>query len=163
MRIPRETRVDVGRRTLRFEEVLDVSAAPERVYNYLTYPDTLPDLDPDIAYWQPEELPPRVGTLNTMKWKLFGIPTFIELASRYTEVDPPHRFVVEGVRPAIAKSWRWTMVLHELPGGGTRGISSFELSAPRWTVPVARILLAFLRRGVRRSMRASLGRLGRPR
>jgi ligand-binding SRPBCC domain-containing protein len=147
---------------MRFEEILDVSTSAERVYNYLTYPDTLPDLDPDIVYWEPEELPPRVGTVNKMKWRVFGVPTFIELSSRYAEVDPPRHFVIEGVRPRFV-DWRWTMDLVELPNGVTRGTSKFELDVPAWTLPLSRMVLSYLHRGAHRSMQASLSRLGEPR
>lgn len=147
-------------RTLRFEEVIEVSASPTRVYHYLNHPDTLADLDRDIPYWQPDELPPRVGTLNRFKWKVFGMPTFFELVSRFAEVDPPHRFVIEGVRPKIVKNWRWTMELAERPDGGTRAISAFELDSPNWALPFARIGLSFFRYRARRSIAASLDRLG---
>lgn len=148
----------MARKTARYEEVLDVASPPERVYNYLVYPDTLQDLDPSIAYWQPDELPPRVGTLNRIKLRVLGIPTF-EAVSRFVEVDPPRRFVIEGVRPKIASTWRWTMECRELGSSGTRGISTLELGAPTWAYPFARIALAYFRRHTRRSMRTSLARL----
>jgi hypothetical protein len=90
------------------------------------------------------------------------MPTFVELVSRYVEIDPPRRFVVEGVRPSFAKAGRWTVELEEL-SGGTRGKTDFEITAPTGAVPFARLLLAFIHRGTRKSMLSLQQRLGPPR
>jgi hypothetical protein len=128
----------------------------------MVYPDTLPDLDHDVQSWQPEELPPRVGTLNRMKLKVFGIPTFIEFTSRFAEHDPPRRFVIEVVRPSFAAGTRWTIDLEEV-AGGTHGTTTVELSTAGWATPFARIGRLLVRRSVRMGIRSLQARLGPPR
>lgn len=147
--------------TLRFEEVVDYGARPEKIYGIMIYPDTLPDLDADVVYWQPDELPPRVGTLTRFKLKVLGVPTFVEIVGRFTDVDPPRRFAVEGIKPWFAKG-RWTIDLDALPAGGTRSTTTFELTVGRWAVPIGRVVLALVHRGVRRGTTALLRKLGPP-
>ena len=150
-----------GERTFSFTEECDYGATPERVYHMLVYPDTLPGLDDDVRRWEPEELPPRIGTVNRMKLRVFGVPTFLRFESRFAELDPPHRFVVEGVRPAFVSGVRWIVTLEPI-SGGTHATTTMEAPASRWA-PLARASMFVLRRAVRRGMRALHERLGPPR
>lgn len=148
------------RRVLTFSEECDFSATPQRVYNIMIYPDTLPDLDHDfVQSWQPEELPPRVGTLNRMKLKAFGVPLFIKFTSRFAEHDPPHRFVIEVVRPSFATGTRWMVDLEEIPGG-THGMTTVEFYTAGWATPLAYIGRLLMRRSVRTGIRSLQARLG---
>ncbi|MGH8570382.1 MAG: SRPBCC family protein, partial [Gammaproteobacteria bacterium] len=136
-------------------------APPERIHRIMVYPDTLPDLDHGTTMWQPEELPPRVGTLVRIKGKLLGVPLPFRATTRFVEIDPPRRMVTELVRPSFV-TFRWILDLEEVPGG-TRASNSFEVWSAWWAAPLGRLLAAVLHRRVRVGMDALLRRLGPPR
>jgi ligand-binding SRPBCC domain-containing protein len=87
--------IQTGARRVR--EVIFLSPPPEQVFWFVLHPDNVPKYDPSFVYWKPEEYPPRVGTLNHMKVRMFGLS--MTAVSEFVEWDPPTRVVVEAVRP----------------------------------------------------------------
>jgi ligand-binding SRPBCC domain-containing protein len=138
-------------RVIAFTEVVDLSTTTRRAFWFGVRPDTLADLDPSYEYWQPQELPPRVGTENHLRMKVFGVP--LKVVSRFDEFDPPHRFVVDGVRPPPARWSRITATFEDLPNGATRFTYSMEIRYPLLGALIARIIASVIRRGIRTSVR----------
>ena len=127
----------------------------------MVYPDTLPDLDPFTGSWEPDELPPRVGTLVRIRSKFLGMQVPFEFVTRFTELDPPRHMVTELVRPTPV-TMRWALDLEEVPGG-TRATNTFEISWRWWAAPLGRVFAALVHRGLRMGMRKLLAQLGPPR
>jgi hypothetical protein len=138
-------------RVIAFTEVVDLSTTTRRAFWFGVRPDTLADLDPSYEYWQPQELPPRVGTDNHLRMKVLGVP--MSVVSCFVEFDPPHRFVLDGVRPPFARWSRTVATFEELPSGGTRATFLMELRYPPWGAFFARVMARIQHRGLRTSIR----------
>lgn len=140
------------RRVIAFSEVVDLATTADRAFWFTVTPDKPADFDPAVDYWQPQELPPRVGTENRFNMRILGLP--VRMVSRFTEFDAPRRFVIEGVRPRVGRWTRMTNEVDVLESGGARFVSSVEVRYPAWGRPIAAVMSAILRR----SVKAALGR-----
>jgi hypothetical protein len=145
------------RRDLGFTEILELGCTPDEIFWYLISPETASTVDPTIVEWRSEVFPPKVGTLNHLKAKAFGVS--MRMTSRFTEFDPPRRMVVEGVRPPMAK---WTRSIHDLQAvpGGMRYTNTVDMRPPFGFRLVHRLMARHLRRGVREGSERLLARFG---
>lgn len=144
-----------------FAEVADYGVSPERLHRIMVYPDTLPGLTKSTRSWQPDELPPRVGTLVRIRSTFLGMKVPFEVVTRFSELDPPRHMVTELVRPTSV-TMRWALDLEQVPGGA-RATNTFEISWRWWAAPLGRVFAAIVRREVRVGMRKLLAQLGPPR
>jgi hypothetical protein len=138
------------RRTIVFIEAAELSTTPRRAFWFTITPDKPADIDPAVDYWQPQELPPRVGTENHFKMNVLGLP--VKMISRFTEFDDSRRFVIEGVRPRVGRWTRMTNEVDELASGGTRYTVCVEVRYPIWGAPIAATMAAILRRSIRAAL-----------
>ena len=138
-------------RVITFTDTADLRTSPRRAFWFGVRPDAIADVDPMVNSWQPQELPPRVGTENHMRTRVLGIP--MKAVSRFVEFDPPHRFVLDGVRPLPARWMRFIVTFDELPNGETRFTYLMEIRYPVWGVLVARPMVLVMRRAMRTARR----------
>ena len=136
-----------------FTEVLELGAPCEDVFLYMVDPKTAGTIDPSIVKWRSEDDPPKVGTLNHLTAKFLGVP--IKMTSRFVECQPPHRMVLQGVRPPMA---RWTVGTHDLQEipGGMRYTYEIEMRSPIGFRLVHRVMARMMHRGVRMGCRRLL-------
>jgi hypothetical protein len=138
-------------RVITFSDTADLHTNPNRAFWFGVRPHAIADVDPMVNSWQPQELPPRVGIENHMRVKFLGVP--MKAVSRFAEFDPPHRFVLDGMRPPPARWMRFTLTFDELPDGTTRFTYLMEIRYPAWGALIARTLMLTMRRAMQTSMR----------
>lgn len=146
-------------RTRSFTESAILPTTPERAFWSTIAPDALPKGDPHVEYWEPDELPPRLGTTNTMKLTtVLGVK--LKVRSRFTEFEPPHRMMVQGVRPFFSP---WTRLTYEIEPVEEDRVSytvTTEITAPTWAVPIAALMERVLRQRVRAAVAFTARRFG---
>jgi len=131
-------------RTVR--EVILLHSPPERVFWFVLHPDNVPKYDPSFVYWRPEEYPPRLGTHNHMKTKIFGMS--MTAVSKFVEWDPPRRAAVESVRPTWPVRLRVTHT-YEPHDGGTRFTYVADIQTGTAGQPFGWLVERALRRAIR--------------
>lgn len=134
------------RRVIRFKETVDLATTSERAFWFTVTPDKPADIDPAVDYWQPQELPPGIGTDNHFNMRILGVP--VRMVSRFVEFDPPHRFAIVGVRPRMGRWVRMTNAVDDIDSGGCRYTVVVEIGRPLWAAPVAAMMGAVLRRSI---------------
>lgn len=129
-----------------FTEVLELGAPCDKVFDYMVDPETAGTIDPTIVEWRCDDQPPKVGSRNHLKAKFFGVP--MKTTSRFIEVDYPHRMVIRGESPPMA---RWTTGVHDLEPipGGMRYTYTVEMAPPLGFRLLHRVISRRMRKGVR--------------
>jgi len=120
-----------------------LGTTPEKAFWFSISPGQLPKVDPAVVFWEPDELPPRVGTKNRFKLTVFGVP--VHCVSRFTEFEVPKRTSLVGERPFFAK---WTTLSCEVePLGEDRTVftARTQITYPRFAKPIAKIMLRVMR------------------
>ena len=110
---------------MRFSETIVIKAPPEAAFAYLADPATAPVIDPAVLSYQPDSLPMRAGTTNTIRVRMYGFTT--TMVSRTLEWDDGRRMVLESVRPARPVRGIATHVFEPHPEG-TRYTWSMEIT-----------------------------------
>ena len=131
-----------------FSESVVIRTTPERAFAYLADPATAPVIDPAVISYEPDSLPMRAGTTNTIHVRMYGLP--LTMVSRTLEWEEGRRMVVESIRPARPVVARATHLFEPHPDG-TRYTWSMEM------VPnglggrlMARVMTWAMRRNARR-------------
>ena len=130
-----------------FSESTVIHATPERAFAYLADPATAPIIDPAVISYEPDSLPMRAGTTNTVRVRLFGIP--MTMVSRTMEWEEGRRMVLESIRPARPVRGRATHLFEPHPEG-VRYTWSMEMTpvGPGGRV-AARLMTVMMRRNAR--------------
>ena len=81
-----------------FSESIVIKAPPEAAFAYLADPATASIIDPAVISYEPDSLPMRQGTRNTVRVRMYGIPT--TMVSQTIEWEEGRRMVIESVQPA---------------------------------------------------------------
>ena len=130
-----------------FSESTVIHATSERAFAYLADPATAPIIDPAVISYEPDSLPMRAGTTNTVRVRLFGIP--MTMVSRTMEWEEGRRMVLESIRPARPVRGRATHLFEPHPEG-VRYTWSMEMTpvGPGGRV-AARLMTVMMRRNAR--------------
>lgn len=120
-------------RTARFSESIVLPASPGEAFAYLGDPATATTIDPAVISYMPSTNPMAVGTVNTIKVRVFGLG--LTMMSQVLEWNEGERMVMESIRPASpvkalathtfephAEGTLYTWAMEFLPngfGGGT--------------------------------------------
>lgn len=81
-----------------FSESIVLRASPEEAFAYLGDPSTATTIDPAVISYEPSTVPMAVGTVNTIKVRLFGLR--LSMMSQVLEWNEGERMVIESIRPA---------------------------------------------------------------
>jgi hypothetical protein len=81
-----------------FRESIVIRVTPAAAFAYLGDPATATIIDPAVASYETSTLPMRVGTVNTVKVRMFGLR--LTMVTQVLTWDEGHRMVIESVRPA---------------------------------------------------------------
>ena len=130
-----------------FSESTVIHATPARAFAYLADPATAPIIDPAVISYEPDSLPMRAGTTNTVRVRLFGLP--MTMVSRTMEWEEGRRMVLESIRPARPVRGRATHLFEPHPEG-VRYTWSMEMTpvGPGGRV-AARLMTVMMRRNAR--------------
>ena len=144
-----------------FTETLFLRVPPEEAFEFVAEPANGPSFDPTIVAITTDPYPMRVGSINRVTARLFGIP--VRALSRVVEFEPGCRMVVESVRPTWPARVR---AIHRLEPveGGTRYDYTVEYRPARFGRLFARLACASMRRtthAAARRLTAILGPLER--
>ncbi len=104
-------------RAATFSESIVIKASPETSFAYLGDPATAPIVDPAVISYEPDTLPMGVGTVNTVRARLFPLPFAMTMTSRVLEWEPGRRMVIESIRPARPVKGTATHVFEPHPHG----------------------------------------------
>ena len=131
-----------------FSESIVIYATPERAFAYLADPATAPVIDPAVISYEPDSLPMRAGTTNTIRVRMFGIP--VTMRSRTLEWEEGRRMVLESIEPARPVRGRATHLFEPLPDG-VRYTWSMEIVPSGFGGRLAaRLMTVLMRRNARR-------------
>ena len=83
-----------------FSESIVIEVSPEVAFAYLGDPDTASVIDPAVVSYVSDTNPMGVGSVNTVRVRLFRLPFALTTTTRVLEWEPGHRMVIESVRPA---------------------------------------------------------------
>lgn len=83
-----------------FSESIVIEASPEDAFAYLGDPNTASVIDPAVVSYVSDTNPMGVGSVNTVRVRLFRLPFVLTTTTRVLEWEPGHRMVIESVRPA---------------------------------------------------------------
>jgi hypothetical protein len=87
-----------NRHATSFSESVVIKASPERAFAYLGDPATATSIDPAIISYTPDTVPMAVGTINTVKARMFGMR--LTTVTQVLVWEPGRRMVIESVRPS---------------------------------------------------------------
>ncbi len=131
-----------------FSESIVIRTAPERAFSYLADPATAHVIDPAVISYEPDTLPMRAGTTNTVRVRMYGIP--MTMVSRTLEWDEGRRMVLESIRPARPVRGRATHTFEPHPDG-VRYTWSMEMEPTGFGGRLAaRLMTTLMRRNARR-------------
>lgn len=131
-----------------FTESIVMRTSPERAFNYLADPATAHVIDPAVISYEPDTLPMRAGTTNTVRVRMYGIPT--TMVSRTLEWEQGRRMVIESIRPARPVRGRATHLFEPHPDG-VRYTWSMEMEPTGFGGRLAaRLMTMLMRRNARR-------------
>lgn len=83
-----------------FRESIVINVSPEAAFAYLGDPDTASVIDPAVVSYVSDTNPMGVGSVNTVRVRLFRLPFALTTTTHVLEWEPGHRMVIESVRPA---------------------------------------------------------------
>ena len=131
-----------------FTESIVMRTSPERAFNYLADPATAHVIDPAVISYEPDTLPMRAGTTNTVRVRMYGIP--MTMVSRTVEWEQGRRMVIESIRPARPVRGRATHLFEPHPDG-VRYTWSMEMEPIGFGGRLAaRLMTTLMRRNARR-------------
>jgi len=81
-----------------FSESIVIRSSPQAAFAYLADPATASVIDPAVISYEPDSLPLRLGTRNTIRVRMYGIP--VTMVSQTIDWEEGRRMVLESVRPA---------------------------------------------------------------
>jgi hypothetical protein len=87
-----------SRRVARFSESIVIKVQPSDAFAYLGNPETATIIDPAVLSYLPDTVPMAVGTINTVKVRMFGLR--LTTVTRVLIWDAGRRMVIESVRPS---------------------------------------------------------------
>ena len=130
-----------------FSESIVIRTTPEMAFAYLADPATAPIIDPAVISYEPDSLPMRAGTTNTIRARFFGVPA--TMVSRTIEWDEGRRMVLESIKPARPVRGRATHLFEPHPDG-VRYTWSMEMTpvGPGGRI-AARLMTVLMRRNAR--------------
>lgn len=131
-----------------FSESIVMHATPERAFAYLADPATAPIIDPAVISYEPDSLPMRAGTINTIRVRFFGIPA--SMVSRTLEWEEGRRMVLESIQPARPVRARATHLFEPLPDGVRYTWSMEMIPCGFGGGLAARLMTVLMRRNARR-------------
>ena len=135
---------------LQFEVVVRVMSSPPGTFEFVAEPANGPRFDPTILEISTEPYPMRLGSRNTVRMRMLGLP--IRATSRVVEFEPGIRMTIESERPSWPARVRATH--HFAPDGdGTRYTYRVEISAASGTGWLVRLLASSWRSGAERAAR----------
>ena len=82
----------------RFSESIVIKASPEAAFAYLGNPETATTIDPAIVSYVTDTVPMAVGTINTVKARMFGLR--LTTVTQVLIWEEGQRMVIESVRPS---------------------------------------------------------------
>ena len=130
-----------------FSESIVIRTTPEAAFAYLADPATAPIIDPAVISYEPDSLPMRAGTTNTIRARFFGVTA--TMVSRTLEWDEGRRMVLESIKPARPVRGRATHLFEPHPDG-VRYTWSMEMTpvGPGSRI-AARLMTVLMRRNAR--------------
>jgi hypothetical protein len=117
---------------------VDIPMSPDRAFWSLLQQAREGNLDSSFEYWHPAEWPPVAGTHNEFKAKV-GVLS-MKGVSRFVEIDPPRRLLIESVKPAWPIFTRMSWELDPI-ATGTSYSYRMEVSAARGAGWLGRLML----------------------
>lgn len=81
-----------------FSESIDLKVSPAAAFAYLGDPTTATIIDPAVVSYEPSSVPMAVGTVNTVKVRMFGLR--LTTVTRVLVWEEGRRMVIESVRPS---------------------------------------------------------------
>lgn len=75
-----------------------IKVRPSEAFAYLGNPETATVIDPAVVSYVPDTVPMAVGTINTVKVRMFGLR--LTTVTRVLAWDEGRRMVIESVRPS---------------------------------------------------------------
>jgi hypothetical protein len=81
-----------------FSESIIINGTPDVAFAYLADPATAGVIDPAVRSYEPDSLPLRAGTTNTIRVRMYGVP--MTMTSRTLEWEGGRRMVFASVKPA---------------------------------------------------------------
>jgi hypothetical protein len=111
--------------SMRFSESIIIKSSPQAAFAYLADPATASIIDPAVISYVPDSLPMRIGTRNTIRVRMYGIP--VTMVSRTIEWEEGRRMVIESVQPARPIRGTATHLFEEILEG-TRYTWSMEIT-----------------------------------
>jgi len=82
----------------RIESSIQLGVPAEFAFDFIADPSTARLIDPSVREYRPDTLPMRVGTVNQVRFRMFGLP--VRATSVVREWDPGRRMRMESTRPA---------------------------------------------------------------
>ena len=132
---------------MHFRESIIIRSSPEAAFAYLADPATAPVIDPAVLSYQPDSLPMRAGTTNTIRVRMYGFT--VTMVSRTLEWDDGRRMVLESVRPARPVRGTATHTFEPHPEG-TRYTWSMEITPTGFGGRIlGRVMTVVMRRNAR--------------
>lgn len=98
-----------------FEGSVVLPLPPERAFKVVGDPGNGPRIDPMILSYSPEGGSMREGGRNHIRLRAFGLPMRVESITR--EWKPPHRMVLENVKPSRPVRMTLTQTFESHPEG----------------------------------------------
>lgn len=86
------------RGTVSFSESIVIKASPEDAFAFLGDPTTAERIDPAIISYVPDTVPMAVGTINTVRARIFGMR--LTTVTRVLVWESGRRMVIESVKPS---------------------------------------------------------------
>ncbi len=125
-----------------------IHCSPEAAFAYLADPTTAPVIDPAVISYQPDSLPMRAGTRNSIRVRMYGIPMTMVSVTR--EWEEGRRMVLESVRPSRPVRGVATHLFEPIQEG-TRYTWAMEMTptGPGGAL-LARVMSVVMRRNARR-------------
>lgn len=131
-----------------FSESIVIKALPEAAFAYLADPATASVIDPAVLSYEPDSLPMRAGTTNTVRVRMYGFTA--TMVSRTVEWQEGRRMVLESVRPARPIRGTATHLFEPHPEG-TRYTWSMEITPTGFGGRVfRRVMTIAMRRNARK-------------
>ena len=132
---------------MHFRESIIIRSSPEAAFAYLADPATAPVIDPAVLSYEPDSLPMRAGTTNTIRVRMYGFT--VTMVSRTLEWDDGRRMVLESVRPARPVRGMATHTFEPHPEG-TRYTWSMEITPTGFGGRIlGRVMTVVMRRNAR--------------
>lgn len=98
-----------------FEGSVVLPVSPDRAFKIVGDPKNGPRIDPMIQSYEPEGGEMHEGGLNHIRMRAFGLPMRVVSVTR--EWQPPHRMVLENVKPSRPVRMTLTQTFEPHPDG----------------------------------------------